>query len=212
LNGHVFLPLKINYYFFRMKNQNRVLLLLLSLLLIHISCKKSDDSVQTPPKAKNTFSCKINGVLWEPYWRCAELATAGMAELHSTIQSADGNHALPLYVNVQMGNSKLGKTVFLLQQDPPPIGTYIHHTGNVIDSLHIQYITDSMAYINYFFPDRHSARYFNIETLDTVNHIISGSFAFTLYGNRPSDNALDSVAVTEGQFDFEIGEFSRCSN
>ena len=195
-----------------MKNQNRLLLLLLTLLLINISCKKTNtDSVQSPPASKNTFSCKINGIPWGPYWRCAELATAGMAELNSTIKSADANHALPLYINVQMGNSKLGRTTFLLQ-DLLPSGKYIYHTGNMIDSLGITFFTDSMGYINYLLPDRHSPRYFNIETLDTVNHIVSGSFAFTFYGNRPSDNALDSLTVTEGQFDFQIGEYSKCSN
>ena len=193
-----------------MKTQNRFYLLLLGLLCMQISCKKSDDSAQTLPKAKNTFSCKINGVPWEPYWRCAELATAGMAELNSTIKSA-GTETLPLYINVQMGNSKLGKTTFLLQ-DPLTVGRYIYHTGNVIDSMGISFVTDSMGYYNYSHPDGHSPRYFNIETLDTVNHFISGSFAFTFYGNRPSDNALDSLLVTEGQFNFEIGEFSRCSN
>ena len=193
-----------------MKNQNHFYLLLSGLLFMQISCKKSDDTVQTPPKAKNTFSCKINGVLWEPYWRCADLATAGMAELNSTIKSA-GAATLPLYINVQMGNSKLGQTTFLLQ-DPLPGGRYIYHTGNVIDSMGISFFTDSMGYFNYYIPDRHSPRYFNIETLDTVNHIVSGSFAFTFYGNRPSDNSLDSLLVTEGQFNFQIGEFSKCSN
>ena len=193
-----------------MKNHNHFYLLLSGLLFMQISCKKSDDTIQTPPKAKNTFSCKINGVPWEPYWRCADLATAGMAELNSTIKSA-GAATLPLYINVQMGNSKLGETTFLLQ-DPLPGGRYIYHTGNVIDSMGISFFTDSMGYFNYYIPDRLSPRYFNIETLDTVNHIVSGSFAFTFYGNRPSDNSLDSLIVTEGQFNFQIGEFSKCSN
>src|SRR5664279_2224738 len=122
-----------------MKNQNRLFFLLLSLLFINNSCQMANtDSVQSAPTSKNTFSCKINGVPWEPYWRCADLATAGMAEMKYTIKPADGIHTLPLYVNVQLGNSKLGKTTFLLQQDPPPNGIYIHHTGNVIDTLHIQ--------------------------------------------------------------------------
>ncbi|HET7000915.1 MAG TPA: hypothetical protein VFI33_06390, partial [Puia sp.] len=159
-----------------MKNQSHLFPLLVFLLLINISCKKTNtDTVQSPPKPKNTFSCKINGVLWEPYWRCVELATAGMAEMKYSINSADGIHTLPLYVNVQLGNSKLGKTTFLLQ-DPQPGGKYIYHTGNVIDSLGILFFTDSMGYVNYSLPDRHSPRYFNIETLDTVNHIVSGTF------------------------------------
>src|SRR5580765_7627184 len=157
-----------------MKNQSRLLLLLAALLFLHISCKKTnEDSAQTTPKSKNIFSCKINGKLWVPYWRCADLATAGMAEMKYTIKPVDSIHTLPLYVNVQLGNSKLGKTVFLLQQEPPPTGITIHHTGNVIDSLHILFFTDSMAYVNYFHPDSHSPRYFNIETLDTVNNIVS---------------------------------------
>ena len=68
-----------------------------------------------------------------------------------------------------------------------------------------------MEYVNYYIPDPQSARYFNIETLDTVNNIVSGKFAFTLYGNHV-DGKLDSVTVTEGQFDFQIGDYSKCSN
>jgi hypothetical protein len=194
-----------------MKNQNRLVFLLLSLLFINITCKKTNtDSVQSPPTSKNSFSCKVNGTLWVPYWRCADLAVAGMAEMKYSIKPADGIHTLPFILNAQLGNFSLGKTTFLLQQNPPPGGHYIHHTGNVIDSLGILFITDSLEYVNYTFPDRQSARYFNIETLDTVNHIVSGNFAFTLYGNN-SHGGLDSVIITEGQFDFQIGEFSKCS-
>ena len=193
-----------------MKNQSRLLLLLSALLFLHISCKKTnEDSAQPTPKSKNIFSCKINGKLWVPYWRCADLATAGMAEMKYSIIPADGIHELPLALNAQMGNISLGRTTFILQQ--PPGGHYIQHTGNVIDSLDILYFTDSMGYVNYSHPDRQSARYFNIETLDTVNNIVSGKFAFTLYGNN-SHGDLDSLAITEGQFDFQIGEFSKCSN
>jgi hypothetical protein len=194
-----------------MKNRNRLFLLLLSLLFIHISCKKTNkDPAQTILKSKNIFSCKINGILWVPYWPCSELA-AGAAEMNYSIKPADGVHKLPFMLNAQLGNITLGRTVFLLQQNPVSIGNTINHTGNVIDSLHILYITDSIEYINYFVPDRQSARYFNIETLDTVHNIVSGNFAFTLYGNN-SHGGLDSVTITEGQFDFQIGEFSKCSN
>lgn len=192
-----------------MKNQHR-LFLLLSLLFLNISCKKTNkDTVPTTPVSKNIFSCKINGNLWVPYWPCADLV-AGTAEMNYSIKSVDGIHDLPFAINAQMGNKTLGRTVFLLQQNPPPGGHYIHQTGNVIDSLGILYITDSMEYVSYSLPGRQSPRYFNIETLDTLNNIVSGKFAFTLYGNHV-DGTLDSVTVTEGQFDFQIGDFSKCS-
>jgi hypothetical protein len=193
-----------------MKNQHR-LFLLLTLLFLNISCKKTNkDTVQSPPVSKNIFSCKVNGILWVPYWPCVDLAVAGMAEMNYSIKPADGVHTLPFALNAQLGNISLGRTTFLLQQNPPPGGHYIQQPGNVVDSLGILYITDSMEYVNYSITGRQSPRYFNIETLDTVNKIVSGKFAFTLYGNHV-DGRLDSVTVTEGQFDFQIGEFSKCS-
>src|ERR1700759_4273112 len=99
----------------RMKNKHR-LFLLLSFLFTTISCKKTNkDSDQTVPTSKNTFSCKVNGILWVPYWPCAELAVAGMAEMNYSIKSADGIHKLPFELNAQLGNISLGRSTFLLQ-------------------------------------------------------------------------------------------------
>jgi len=183
------------------------------LSFVSIQCKKTAPPPNILPsitrEGKNTFGCKVNGEIWIPFFRCKYMG-GSCKELGFDVYHNASMTKLPVYftLGVQKLTYDSSSTSFVIYTD----GQQINHTGNVIDSLHILFFTDSMAYVNYFHPDSHSPRYFNIETLDTVNNIVSGSFAFTLYGNRSSDNALDSLTVTEGQFDFQIGEFSKCSN
>ncbi|HWY34933.1 MAG TPA: hypothetical protein VNX68_09820, partial [Nitrosopumilaceae archaeon] len=66
-------------------------------------------------------------------------------------------------------------------------------------------------YTNYQInPGQNSLRYLQISKLDTVNKIVSGTFAFTLYGVIGIDT-LDSVVVTNGRYDLQLGNYSRCS-
>ncbi len=50
-----------------------------------------------------------------------------------------------------------------------------------------------------------------ITKLDTVNKIFSGIFSFTLYGGAPNTNFFDSVVITKGVFDFQIGSWENCT-
>jgi hypothetical protein len=88
----------------------------------------------------------------------------------------------------------------------------INYIIAVIDSIKIVYSTAPFnMYQNYYYAGNTSPRYFNITKLDTLNKIISGVFAFTLYGQNGL-GGTDSVVITDGRFDFTIGSYSRCSN
>ena len=88
----------------------------------------------------------------------------------------------------------------------------IYHLGNIVDSLRIEYaISPASFYYSYYYADRNASRYFNIDKLDTLNKIVSGTFAFTLYSSDNNSNP-DSVVIMEGRFDLKIDAYSRCSN
>lgn len=183
------------------------------LFLVFISCNKSSPSISLPPipeTGANTFGCKVNGKVWVPYWRCFDLI-AGANELAYNIQPIYTTSSLPIFISIFAGNSTNGQSGFAFQQNAS-YSDHIYGTGNIVDSLVIHYgVGNGTVYTNYQInPGQNSTRYLQISKLDTVNKIMSGTFAFTLYGVI-GINTLDSVVVTEGRFDLQFGNYSRCS-
>jgi len=179
------------------------------LLLSFFSCKKSTPSVTLPPITEtgaNTFGCNVNGQVWVPYFRCFN----GGNELIYNIQPIYNTSTLPIFISINAGNYANGETFFIFQQNSS-YSDHIYGTGNIVDSLLIHFIASGTEYTNYQInPGQNSPRYLQISKLDTVNKILSGTFAFTLYGVI-GINTLDSVVVTEGRFDLQLGNYSRCS-
>ncbi len=197
-----------------MKNTFRTLVLVgIFYFICGNSCKKSTPSVTLPPITEtgaNTFGCKINGQVWLPYWRCIDLV-AGANELAYNIQPIYTTSSLPIFISIFAGNSTNGQSGFTFQQNPS-YSDHIYGTGNIIDSVIIHYTLGSgTVYTNYQTnPDQNTPRYLQISKLDTVNKIVSGTFAFTLYGII-GINTPDSVVITDGRFDLQFGSYSRCS-
>ena len=152
----------------------------------------------------NTFGCKVNGKIWVPFWPCADLV-AGAVELGYNIQPINQAQTLPVFFSVSAG-SKTEGSVLLIQQNYS-LSDHIYGIGNIHDSVLIHFFANGGTnYINYSAqPGDTAARYLQITKLDTVNKIISGIFAFTLYGGS------DSLVVTDGRFDLKIGQFERCT-
>jgi hypothetical protein len=154
------------------------------LLLSFFSCKKSTPSVTLPPITEtgaNSFGCKVNGKDWVPYWRCFNLV-AGATELSYYIQPIYSTNSLPILISVTAGNSTDRESFFNFQQNSS-YSDHIYGTGNIVDSVLINYVAGSgTVYTNYqIYPGQNSPRYLQISKLDTVNKILSGTFAFTLY-------------------------------
>ena len=145
-----------------------------------------------------------------PYWRCFNLV-AGATELSYYIQPIYSTNSLPILISVTAGNSTDGESFFNFLQNPS-YSDHIYGTGNIVDSVLINYVAGAgTVYTNYqIYPGQNSPRYLQISKLDTVNKILSGTFAFTRYGVIGM-NTLDSVVVTEGRFDLQFGNYSRCS-
>jgi hypothetical protein len=177
------------------------------------SCKKSTPSATLPPiteDGKNTFGCKVNGQVWVPYFRCFDLV-AGATELSYNIQPIDSGSSLPLTFWLSAGNSTNGESFFSFRQNYS-LSDHIYGPGNIIDSLIINFIPGpGPIYSNFqVYQVSSTPRFLQVSKLDTVNKIISGTFAFTLYTTVA--NILDSVVVSEGRFDLQIGGYTRCSH
>jgi hypothetical protein len=180
------------------------LLCIFSLLsILFYTCKKSGSEPELPPVTQtgaNTFGCRVNGNIWVPYWPIDQW-TPGAAVLIHRIISLDSGSVAPLFITILAGNVTDGQSFFHIGQAGKD---HIYGPGNIYDSLLIQYFLGSPGgeYFNLFYPTGDTGtHYFQITKFDTVKRIISGVFAFTLYSD-----ANDSVVVTEGRFDFMMGE------
>ena len=169
---------------------------LLLLLVVGIQCKKkSDPPASSLPAAtqegKNSFGCKINGEDWIPYFRCTTF-TGNCKELGFGVFYQNTISKIPLDFTLSarktVGDSAL--SVFEMYTADSKIAK----TGNVIDSVVILYFEGTNEF--YHFPPVYSSGAVNLTKLDTVNNIIAGTFAFTLY-----NSSGDSVVVTDGRFD-----------
>ena len=110
-------------------------------------------------------------------------------ELDFEVFHIDTLHKLPISFYLETENNTDSSGFEMLT-----FGTNIMQTGNIIDSVDLVFFKLGSQYYNH--PPNHSSGVVNITKLDTVNNIISGIFAFTLY--KSTD---DSVAVTDGRFD-----------
>lgn len=197
-----------------MKNNFRIVLSITTIFLVCGSaCKKSTLPSTLPPVTEagnNTFGCKVNGQVWVPYFRCIDLV-AGATELTYNISPINTDSSLPLSIWLDAGNHIDGESFFSFRQNFS-LSDHIYGPGNIIDSLLIDFNSGSApTYSNFqIYQVSNTPRYFQISKLDTINKIISGTFAFTLY-TKVGVNTLDSVVISDGRFDLQIGNYTRCS-
>lgn len=191
----------------------RLLPLVIIIFFININCKKEKPSDVLPAITQtgaNTFGCKINGVVWVPYFQCAPF-TGQCSEMQTNFIHVNSNSFLPYSFQLAVERSDKvdneGSFVianFSIGQSP----STIWQTGNVFDSLNISCTYNNQLYVYYGFPgfSQHAGNNFIITKLDTVNKIMSGIFNFKLFINYS-----DSIIVTDGRFDFKIQDYCRCS-
>jgi len=169
--------------------------LLLILSVAHIQCRKSSPPPNILPpvtqEGKNTFGCKVNGEVWIPYFHCT-VFTGSCKELGFSVFHSDTTHQLPL--SFSLSTRRATSDTMFSSFDLYSVGA-INKTGNVIDSVVILYhALGSSEYYRYATSSTYGVLDFT--KLDTINHIISGTFSFTLYNTWN-----DSVVVTDGRFD-----------
>jgi hypothetical protein len=175
-----------------------------SVLLVTIfitCCKKSSQGSELPDitqTGKNTFGCRINESIWIPNQKC-DFFTDPCIALDVSVLKAYPDSSLPLGLDMLFGSKVDGGNTFMTMisrniQAPPY--SYIFKTGNIFDSLGIMYVTAN-AYAYYSRPNFGGS--VELTKIDTTAKILSGIFAFTLYGSNG-----DSVVVTDGRFDLKF--------
>jgi hypothetical protein len=192
-----------------------VRLIAIYLLFGLTECKKNGSSGPVLPPitqtGANTFGCMLNGQVWLPHWSCNSFV-AGAVQLDYDIRPLNPGSMVPLLFALSAGNSANGGSFFDFGQNST-LSDHIYGTGNIIDSLHVSFIgMPDGEYLDADLPGA-TPRFIQITKLDTINKIVSGLFAFTLYARSgPSGQThLDSVVVTDGRFDLQIGQWSGCS-
>lgn len=193
------------------------LFIILFVFLFCTSCKKNRPSNVIPPITQigaNTFGCKINGQVWVPHYQCDSYCT-GCVELSYNIHPVYSTSMFPLRLALQTGRSENPYSgIFSIgpaysRGFTAADGSYIYRTGNVADSMEIHFFTNSGDYTPQFGNPNNT---FQITKIDTVSKIISGIFSFTVYAYFGTNFLKDSIVITDGRFDLQIGQYSHCSN
>jgi len=143
-------------------------------------------------EGKNTFGCRVNGVNWTPYFQCGFM-TGGCRELGFYVNSTDSVHRLPLRFSLITERRNADNTFSDFSFDTYWLSP-INQVENIFDSLSIGYDKNEEHYSQAY--QSYTSGAVNITKLDTINHIMSGTFSFTLYNSNG-----DSVVITDGRFD-----------
>ncbi|AKD04967.1 hypothetical protein POKO110462_12040 [Pontibacter korlensis] len=184
-----------------MRNSLKSLLLGITLLSSISSCDK-DSELSLPPATqdgRNTLGFKANGKIWVNHgdicnWSvCEDNVVEG--RLHKNV---DGSYTLVLqaYYNNKSKNISQLFTLTAYQVSKP--GTYTltdaheDHTSLVIDSLKNNFYHTGA-------PD--SEMTLRVTRLDTVNHVVSGTFEGRL-GHY--NDAAKTITITDGRFDTKL--------
>jgi hypothetical protein len=178
-----------------------------------VACKKEKPSGTLPPITQtgaNTFGCKINGIVWVPYFQCSPF-TGDCSEVQVIFDHPTHNF-LPLVFQIATMRSNQVNyegsfyfTNLALAAGNPPRA--ISTTGNIYDSLETDCTFNRVSYSWDGYPGSSelTGNKFIITKLDTIAGIMSGVFNFKLYVWP------DSINVTDGRFDFKIENYCKCT-
>jgi hypothetical protein len=173
-----------------MKNYStRLLSLFFISLNLFISCKK-DNLPKATEKGKNTFGCKIDGKIFVPqktitYPSMPPLRSyyddsSRYFELSVSEDRDEGNNGLKRYMILKLYNLKIGNNA--LNENNKAL--IVISTNNQLDQ---RYETNTAI-----------GGTLNITRIDTLAHIISGTFSFNA-ASRPDNSKI--ISVTDGRFD-----------
>lgn len=179
--------------------------------IIIIGCKKDKIGYTLPSitqNGANTIGCKIDGNVWVPFSKCS--ISTSCDEISTVFMHPNGDNFLPLSFATNFTRKESNAESFLIIntfQFGLSYATTINQTGNVFDSLFIEYFNGSKLYEYYGIQNQFqdSTNSFIITKIDTLNKIMSGTFHFRLV------NYPDTVYITEGRFDFKLQDFCKCS-
>ena len=172
--------------------KKKYIIILVTLPFICLKCKKdSEIDPKLPPatqEGKNTFGCKVNGVIWVAYdkrWMGRELQANYRLNFDSSIYIQASRHI--------KNNNNNGVMILILDPFSGEVMYYLsgypydnNVSGSVYTSSNYSYITNDSI-----------GGEVKITKFDTLKNILSGTFFFKAL-NDTSGNIVD---ITEGRFD-----------
>jgi hypothetical protein len=174
-------------------SQIKLLLLLASLSCLSLHCKKEEpqkEEDKLPPlttEGKQTFGCLMNGKAWPDSYDI-DFGSSGYAngDFELYLRTLD-----PFTTNIkeQVSIAIRGK-IF------GPGHYIIPYSTNLMET-NINVIYENIVYTSYVTPGGYAD--ITIVKLDTINHLMAGTFNFLLY----SPTNIVPLQVTKGRFDYK---------
>ncbi|MDQ3683023.1 MAG: DUF6252 family protein [Bacteroidota bacterium] len=177
----------------------KITLIIISSLLILISCKKEVDELPAVTQTgANTFGARVKGELWIPQG-FGVVPTAAILEARFS-----GNNSI--LINARNFSSSPTETeIDIYLQNATKPGTYLLNQTTAHFPNHNAsygyYVERRFTPTNEWITNNQYTGKVEITRLDTVNNIISGTFEFNAINLY---NTPQPISITDGRFDVKI--------
>jgi len=171
----------------------KLLLLLASLSCLSLHCKKEEpqkEEDKLPPlttEGKQTFGCLMNGKAW-PDSYLTNFSSSGYANGNFELYLLTLDPAtvgIKEQITIEISGKIFGPGHYII-----PFGSNLMKANFVVDY-------HKTVYQSTITPDSYAV--LDLTKLDTINHVMAGTFEFTLF-NEFNWQALN---VTKGRFDYK---------
>jgi hypothetical protein len=174
----------------------KALICLVSLSLLSVRCdflQIDDPKPELPPitiTGENTFGAIVNGKVWVPISKLNQRA------IHQT------SDLLQFFAELESGKNEIDQNINIVISGEPVIPAIYHFDSKSNTTDRIFEWQDDITGCDYSFRINNSTQYLGkleILKLDNVNHIVSGTFEFTI-----SVDGCPDVQVEQGRFDLKL--------
>uniref|UniRef100_UPI00404778B3 hypothetical protein n=1 Tax=Roseivirga sp. TaxID=1964215 RepID=UPI00404778B3 len=176
-----------------MKKLSLICLLSLSLLSVQCDFLKIDDpKPELPPitmTGENTFGAIVNGKVWVPISKLKQTAifqVSNNLQISAELEHINNGQEIDQDINILIFNEEIVEANFVFNSSKSDNFLFIFKDINSCS-----YDIKSDSEVEY-------SGFLNINNLDKVNHIISGTFEFTI--NR---DGCPQVRIEQGRFDLK---------
>jgi len=164
--------------------------LYLYIILLLLTCAACKDGALAPKEelppatqeGKNTFGCLVNGEVWVP-----------KAFLGNELTYYYHENILNIAAYRKMGSKDINQSLGIRIEDCNNIGNYKLTT---IELARGRFSDLNKACL--YQTDNRQIGALRVTKLDTINHIIAGTFEFTVWTEE-----CDTIRVTDGRFDIK---------
>lgn len=178
-----------------MKNNYTLLLMLAAIICLGIQCKKERTELEMLPPVTTygaqTFGCLINGRAWPVYEK-------GRHIIDGTYYKGNLNISYDIYEpdpNGGWGPGTIKQSVTIRTKKIHTKGFYAITRTSSEDQFSVSYADE--FYSAHYASNVSTICYITMHRLDSVKHVISGEFSFSLYDREGSSR----VNVEHGRFD-----------